>query len=317
MMYLGDWYRPMKDLAMLAAIGVQFVIGHEDEGGSVSRAAYKAACRAVGLRYVLQIPVDDATLQLEAQDDYCLGWDQPDEPNDNPTPSTATTLRADYLRCKAAAPMKIVLLNLDGWQQWSDFDYIAAAACCDWLMFDYYVKNRDGKLADVSDELRPIISRFQSYLKPHQLLGYFIETSDQLLTMQSWNKVGVGPTPDDIEEYFTTAVSTGCTVLGLFSDVIGLGFVAFDGTSADAYQRIRGCVTRYVTPLPGPGAGPSVPPPPPTFPAYALQADLALQASRVDALFATEKGILATLQKAVNNVAYLWQTVFPKKGSKP
>ena len=263
-MNFGNWYRPLSSLAVQTGLGIQFVIGHE-QGGSpdgklVNREDYKAGCRAMGIYYILQAPPDDATLAIEAIDPYCLGWDQKDEPN-NPTPVTVPhdVLRANYVKWKTAAPDKLVMLNYDGWQQWSDFDYKAAADSADIFFFDYYVRNRDGKSKSITSTISSLVDRFRSY-NPGKKIGFFLETDDQYLGKQEWANTpdanGIfpstymcGPTAADLQEYFDVAKSKAVDYVALFSDVIGLWFEGYDGTSAENYAQIRSNILKLSTPL--------------------------------------------------------------------
>lgn len=268
-MNFGNWYRPTSSLALQAAMGVQYVIGAELES-RYTRDQYKAACRALGLYYILQAPPDDATLVAEAADPYCIGWDQKDEPNDaSPTLTPIADLQANYAKWKKAAPNKLVMINYDGGQQWSGFDYAAGTKCADLVMLDFYVRNDGGPTLDIKTTMRPVLDRFKAYLQPGQKFGFFMETGDQDLQKQSWNKVGVGPSPKDLQDYFDIATEYKVDTVAFFEDVIGAWFEAFTGTPTTNLAVISQNADRLKTPIAGllGTAPPIVVTPPTTAPA--------------------------------------------------
>ena len=245
-MQFTNWFRPVSELPNQVALGMNFVIGYESGGigGPYTREQYKSACQALGLKYLLQGPPDDATLAAEAADPFCIGWDQPDEPNaGQPSTIPVSILQANYAKWKAAAPNKIVLLNLDGNQQesWNPtWSYADAAKCCDLLMFDYYVRNRNGMgPPSLKAQFEPIIQRFKGYCQNGQKFGYFVETDNQLLSEQGWAPNGCGPTNQDVQDYFDLAKQYNVDVVGLFEDVIGKGWVSFDSTTPAMYALIK------------------------------------------------------------------------------
>ena len=271
-MFFGNWYRRVQDMPQQVAVGVQFLIGYDDgnsDGPVYSREQWKAAARSFGLFYFIQAPPDDATMELEATDPYLLGYDQKDEPNNDTGNGVVpiATLRANYKKWTACwaqhGVKKLVMLNYDGWQQWSGFDYNAASAPEDptahLFMVDYYVRNRNGPNASITADMGEVIRRHKSYLHPGQLFGFFLETDDQLLKEQGWAPSGCGPTLADIAEYFELAKAYGVDVIGLFEDVIGRGFVNYGATTAAMYETIRNCFLTNGTPIQQLIAGTPVP----------------------------------------------------------
>ena len=244
-MIFGDWYRPISELPNQIALGMNFVIGYESggAGGPYTRAQYKSACQALGLKYVLQAPPDDATLALEASDAFCLGWDLVDEPNAGPPSTTSVSvLQSTAAKYRAAAPSKIVMLNLDGNQEesWNPtWSYPQAVACCDWLFFDFYVRNRLGPSVDLKATFQPKIDRFKGYCTKAQKFGFFVETDDQLLSEQGWSPLGCGPSNADVQAYFDLAKSNQCDLLAFFEDVIGKSWVSYDSTTPAMYTLIK------------------------------------------------------------------------------
>lgn len=263
-MIFGNWYRPSETLDQQVALGVNFVVGYESGGvtGPVTREAYKAACRARGLKYLLQAPPDDATLALEAKDPYCLGWDQVDEPNaGQPSTVLVSVLQAAYAKYKVAAPNKIVLLNLDGAQEeaWNPaFNYKDAVKCCDWLMFDYYVRNRNGSVGDLKSQMRPKLDRFKAYCTNGQKFGFFIETDNQKLALQGWAPNGTGPSLQDVQDYFDLAKEYNCDVVAFFEDVIGHFWESYGATTPEMYALIKNNIAALSSPVPLPVPPPAV-----------------------------------------------------------
>lgn len=259
-MIFGNWYRPIETLDQQIALGVDFVIGYENggSGGPWGREFYKISCRARNLKYLLQAPPDDATLAAEAKDPFCLGWNQVDEPNaGQPSTVPVSVLQAAYAKYKKAAPDKIVLLNLDGAQEesWNpSWSYKEAIKCCDWLMFDYYVRNRNGSAGDLKAQMRPKLDRFKSYCTNGQKFGFFIETDNQKLALQGWAPNGTGPSLQDVQDYFDLAKEYSCDVVAFFEDVIGHFWESYGDTSPEMYALIKKNIAALSSPV-----APSVP----------------------------------------------------------
>jgi len=253
-MNFGNWYRRIVDMPGCVVMGVQFLIGYEDESQSVTREQWKAAARQLGLYYWLQAPPDEATFMAEASDPFCIGWNQHDEPNDaSPTLTDIGVMSANYLKWHATG--KRVMANFDGSQRWSGFDYAKAygAPIADDYWFDYYVRNRDGPNANISMTVSEVITYHKSQgLPDHIKVGFFLETDNQNLAEQGdWAKNGCGPTAADIDEYFNWAKIAGISYVACFEDVIGKWFENYGETSQEIFAAIQRNMRQYATPLAG------------------------------------------------------------------
>ena len=259
-MILANWYRSMDLIPAQKAIGVTTLIGYESGGLQPStRDQWKAAASAAGLNYILQIPGDDATLIKEGQDASCLGFDLTDEPNaGQPSTTPVSVLAAQAARVRKLAPGKKILINFDGAQEeaWNPtFDYHAAAALADIVMFDYYVRNRSGPGPDIKATMTPILQRFKGYCQNGQMFGFFVETDAQLLNLQGWAPLSCAPSPADVQAYFDLAKQFNCDILSLFEDVIGTGWVSFGSTPQAVYDVIKsnmGGTVQPPQPIPAP-----------------------------------------------------------------
>lgn len=251
-MFFGNWYRPVHLMADSVAMGIQFLIGYENEGGTITREQWKAAARNLGLYYIIQAPPDEATFQAEALDPFCIGWNQHDEPNDaSPTLTPIADMRANYVKWHATG--KLVMCNFDGDQRWSGFDYASAYSLpvADIFFIDDYVRNRQGMLASITAVEQEAINRHKAFLKPGQKFGFFLETDNQMLSLQTpqWAPNGCGPTVADINEYFALAKANNIDMIALFEDVIGTGWVSFGNTQPDIAAAIKANIVANTTPI--------------------------------------------------------------------
>jgi hypothetical protein len=244
---IGIWYQPVDLFDLWASRGINTLFGYEP-GTGVAYADWKARAAATGMRYLTQWVGRDGGAVLNAADDSdpnLLAVMLPDEPDGagNLTPGQILDLS---LQIRKVLPSKPIFLNIDGWKtQWRPaVDYIAYAAACDWMSLDYYPLNHDGdpaKIAFLADRVRFM----QQIAGGQKQLFCAIETSNQLLAEQPWTaaidpvrgrplrEFLRGPTAVEVTEQVATVTRQGLVGIFYFPDVIGTGWVSFDGTPPD------------------------------------------------------------------------------------
>ena len=220
---VGVWRQPAASLPLWKARGINTVVGTILDVDAPTDAAYALRCRALGLYLVAPCKEADAFEQL----------DEPDGHGIDPAETTGV-----YVSAKVASP-RPVLLNLDGARiPWTDASvYTLYGAGCDWLGFDYYPLNRgDGagaiiRLANGLDKLRAAA--------PGKRYLVFIECSNQQLSLADYlagtpqGLAARGPTLAEMRQEIDAAVTHGAAGIVYFPDVIGAGWLGFDGTPPD------------------------------------------------------------------------------------
>lgn len=240
----GVWYQPVESFDKWKARGIDTLIGVETNDGAVAPRQYLDAAAAKGLKVWVQHPLLLADPSLATHQATAGAINAPDEP-DGGGNTTPVQCQVNYATIKAAFPWLRVLINFDGsrmaWRP--DADYVEYCKAADVIFMDYYPLNGgQGPTAipDIGARLKRLAK--DSGGKP---LGAFIECSNQLLGEQPWTQqddgTGVwlstkmrGPTAGEFgQEVHSAVVDGGATSIGYFPDVIGKGWVGFDGVPDD------------------------------------------------------------------------------------
>jgi hypothetical protein len=256
---IGVYSQPISSFSTWQQRGVNTLFRWETQGNTITVDAYFAAANTAGL-YV--IPQDDGSAKAHYGDGNCLGVAVTDESNDN---ITATQLGTEATTAYSQGA-KAFFVNFDGWKMRYQTDTqlqpyvnavkVAAKGRPTVWMIDYYVINR-GEVTGIAawrTYVLPQIRRLQNW-NPNDQVLVFVETSFQKLNMQGWTQnpdsSGTPPGPrmrcpttgEFGEEEITALKWADGTVY--FPDVIGTGWIGFDGTPPDiafAMPRITGAV---------------------------------------------------------------------------
>jgi hypothetical protein len=233
---IGVWYQPLSSISTWKARGVNTLVGCPEGDGAPSKADWAQAARDAGMYYIFKPASAPDAMLAESQDPNLLGWMLPDEPDGagNLSPDQVIAL---YKSFKQVANVP-VFLNLDGavMQYRAAGEYKKYCQGGDILAFDYYVANRgDAPLAIPTIGKR--VDQLKSWGKGKPVVA-FIECSDQQLWMQSWVTPELaakmrGPTPQEMTKEINLAVSHGAKGIVYFPDVIGAGWISFDGVTPD------------------------------------------------------------------------------------
>lgn len=264
---IGVWYQPVSSFPKWQSRGINFLMGYESEGNTVSYSTWKAAAVAHGMKYIVQLKsqgsaaVPGPLSGADNSDPNLLAIILPDEPDGAGNLSPGQILDM-YNAAKTMCPSKPVFTNWDGWKtQWRPFnDYRCYAIGSDWIGMDYYPFNR-GEANATAPNLG--MSMFASRLDFVKQAGgsaggakkYFaaIECSDQGMRVQGWmqdpanaingqlrSAVSRGPTINEMSKQIALAVSKGYNGIFYFPDDIGNGFNGFDSTPTDVANAMTG-----------------------------------------------------------------------------
>lgn len=246
------FYQKAGDMTKWSSRGINTAFGMDNEGGTKTYAAWKAACTAAGIKYIVQwiepfTPAGAHNPYLTSADNddpNLIGVLLPDEPNGAANISPGQCLNY-YDEIKQTLPNKPVFTCLDGNQtQWKPFcDTRCYAAASDWLGYDYYVINRGegpGRIPFIGNRLDYII---QAGNAAGGAKKYFvaIECSDQDLRKQGYVQAYPavrdamrGPTGTEmLAEVNQCLARPNFGMVLWFPEGIGIGFEGSDVMNAD------------------------------------------------------------------------------------
>ena len=232
---IGVWYQPLSSIPKWKSRGVNTLVGFP-AGGVDTRAQWTQAARDAGMNYILKPSGVPADMLTESQDSHLVAWSLPDEP-DGAGKLSPDQIIAMYKTFKAVANVP-VFLNFDGsvMQYRSSSDYKKYCQGGDILAFDYYVANR-GDAPGALSTIGKRVDQLKSYGQGKPVVA-FIECSDQQLYLQSWVTPALaakmrGPTPAEMKKEIDYAFTHGAKGIVYFPDVIGAGWISFDGVTPD------------------------------------------------------------------------------------
>jgi hypothetical protein len=249
---ISAWQQPIANFDRLIADGYNAVVGHETEGGRVTKAAWEAEAAARGLFFVTTPGTD---LAGEARQPFRRAWMQDDEPDgnrwsDKPGADNARLvasgtfkgwtlpelLGARFMACKAAAPSMPVWVNFAG-PNLTNPDYkgeqhVRYLAAADEWCFDFYCKNKDPMRYPLFLMAR-CFDRLATWSGFKSGMGY-VEASDQSKTDK-----GRAPTPDELEDEVNLLVACGARGVVYFHHSFDIGWPAgWWGTPPELEARI-------------------------------------------------------------------------------
>lgn len=199
----------------MASIGVTHLFGPEIEGGSsVTPRQWAASADALGLKVIMK----DLVITPPTN---CVGFFHPtDEPNGKGV--LPATLKPEYDRLKLLSSAIPVFLSLagdklvyDGFPNANDKQlYLDYAKYYDVATVNFYSKNRNADRYPVARTATVVRNLIALTNKP---VWAWIEVNDQELGAPPAPDINRAPTPQEIEDTFTSCLNAGASGAGWFA----------------------------------------------------------------------------------------------------
>jgi hypothetical protein len=261
---VGVWEQPFEDRDTANKWLGRGINTAVDVPGNHDPVAWSAGCVSAGLS---QIRPPMGSGGADSTTPGLIAWMHADEPDLHGVP--VATLAANRAAMRKANPLMPVLANFDGsrvlgfQRGYSDADYVAACGSADWIGSDIYPVTGWG---DANLGLITLDSGSRSVAKLAGVSGgkrqlAFIECADAQLSFIPNHRCA---TPGEQRAETWAAVIRGASGIVYFSQILGSGWIGFDGTPpANAIEMTltNEALTRYGDVLALPPVGLVVPAP--------------------------------------------------------